>query len=242
VIVCEDADLDRAVHDTVWGAYVTSGQRCSGTAVALVARPLFTRFRDRVLAQLTRIKVGDPLKDGVFMGPLVSAAARARYFAALDAAELSGVECAWAGYAHPLARSGAYVNPSLHIVHNPRGLPYETEELFGPNLALECVEDLEHGVTRANQSRYGLAVSVFTRDESAFEAARTRLRYGCVNLNAPTCGASSRLPFGGTRQSGNHRPAALFSTLYATYPVATLEGGAELAAGTYSPGFEFEKG
>jgi succinylglutamic semialdehyde dehydrogenase len=240
VIVCSDADLDKAVHDTLWGAFVTAGQRCSGTAVALVERPIFERFRAGVLAAVKRIQVGDPRSEGVFMGPMISEAARSRYVGALERAELDGVERLWSGPAHPLARRGAYIQPSVHYVESPRGLAYETEELFGPNLALECVEDVEHAVARANASPYGLSVSVFSQDAGMFERLRTRLRYGCVNLNTPTCGASARLPFGGTRSSGNQRPAALFSTLYSTYPVATLEGPATLLGQAFSPGFGFE--
>jgi succinylglutamic semialdehyde dehydrogenase len=94
-------------------------------------------------------------------------------------------------------------------------------------------------VVRANQSPYGLSCSVFTGDEGAFQHAFAGLRYGCVNWNAPTCGASSRLPFGGTRKSGNHRPAALFSTLYCAYPVASLSGAAELDRAALSPGLDW---
>ena len=232
-----DADLEKAGHDVLWGAFVTAGQRCSGTAVALVARELFEAFVATVEAQTRGISVGDPLEARVFMGPLISDAARTRYLQALAAAEQQGAEVVCAG--GPLQHSlrGAYLTPSVHIVRNPAGSAYETEELFGPDLAIEPVDDLEHALARANSSAYGLSASVFTRDEAAFAQAFTELRYGCVNLNAPTCGASSRLPFGGTRNSGNHRPAALFSTLYSTYPVASITGSAQLDPATLSPGF-----
>lgn len=236
-IVLRDADLDKAVHDVLWGAFVTSGQRCSGTAVALVARELFGAFLARARQQMERIAVGDPLRPDVFMGPLVSEAARVRYLAQLAQAEAEGAQPVVAASALELTPRGAYVSPSLHIVQVPRGSAYEREELFGPDLALEPVDDLEQAVARANQSPYGLSASVFTRDERAFEHALGELRYGCVNLNAPTCGASSRLPFGGTRRSGNHRPAALFSTLYSTYPVASIRGAATLDPRTLSPGW-----
>jgi succinylglutamic semialdehyde dehydrogenase len=132
--------------------------------------------------------------------------------------------------------NGAYVSPTLHELE-PRGLAYEREELFGPDLALEQVDDLEHAIARANESPYGLSASVFTAREDAFASAFARLRYGCVNHNVPTCGASARLPFGGLRKSGNHRPAALFSTLYASYPVASIRGPATLDTAKLSPGF-----
>lgn len=235
-IVLADADLGKATHDVLWGALVTAGQRCSGTAVALVDRALYAPFVDSLRVQLRDVVVGDPLAPGVFMGPLVSEAARARYVQALEQAERAGVELLATGTVEATPR-GAYVAPTIHVLHQPQGLSYEREELFGPDLAIELVDDLQHAVRRANQSPYGLAASVFTRDQAAFDEAFATLRYGCVNLNAPTCGASSRLPFGGTRDSGNHRPAALFSTLYATYPVASITGPGSLDPSTLSPGF-----
>ena len=238
-IVLADADLDKAVHDVLWGAFVTAGQRCSGTAVALVERGIYAAFAAHLVQKVDLLRVGDPLGADAFMGPLISEAARARYLASLMEAERSGVV--------PLRRSlhvegvpnGAYVSPSVHEVQAPRGLAYESEELFGPDLALELVDDLDHAIARANASPYGLSTSVFCGQESAFEYALDRLRYGCVNWNVPTCGASSRLPFGGTRKSGNHRPAALFSTLYTTYPVASLRGASTLDTSKLSPGLHW---
>lgn len=238
-IVLADADLDKAVHDVMWGAFVTAGQRCSGTAVALVERPLMERFAALLNEKLDRLRVGDPLAPGIFMGPLVSEAARERHLSALARAEAAGVMAV--RHASPVrgVPDGAYVGASVHRLLSPRGLEYEVEELFGPDLALEAVDDLEHAIARANQSPYGLSASVFSTREASFEHAFAHLRYGCVNWNAPTCGASSRLPFGGLRKSGNHRPAALFSTLYTTYPVASLRGASTLDAANLSPGLEW---
>jgi succinylglutamic semialdehyde dehydrogenase len=236
-LVLADTDLDRAVHDLLWGACVTAGQRCSGTAVALIERAIFPALRDRLVRQLDGVQVGDPLADGVFMGPLISAPARQRYLASLSEAERLGIEALGPARSVPMVQQGAYVAPSLHWVHTPGGSAYEREELFGPDLALVEVDDLDQAIALANASPYGLSASVFTRDPARFEHAFAELRYGCVNWNAPTCGASSRLPFGGTRHSGNHRPAALFSTLYATYPVASLQGSLHLDPASTSPGF-----
>ena len=235
-IVLADADLDKAVHDVLWGAFITAGQRCSGTAVALVERSLYDAFAAKLLEKVDRLQVGDPLTERPFMGSLVSEAARARHLAALANAERQGVLALRAAGELPSGLRGAYVRPSVHEVRTPLGLAYEVEELFGPDLALEPVEDLDAAIARANASPYGLSVSVFSRDAERFEHAFARLRYGCVNWNAPTCGASSRLPFGGTRKSGNHRPAALFSTLYASYPVASISGPEHLDTQKLSPG------
>jgi succinylglutamic semialdehyde dehydrogenase len=235
-IVLADANLDKAVHDVLWGAFVTTGQRCSGTATALVERSLFEPFVERVREKIAGFSVGDPLAPNVFMGPLIGQAASERYAAALARAEQQGALAIVPGGPVAGVPRGAYVRPSVHHVVTPASSAYETEELFGPDLALESVADLDAAIARANQSPYGLSASVFSASESAFEHALARLRYGCVNLNAPTCGASSRLPFGGLGKSGNHRPAALFSTLYATYPVASLRGAYSLDGHKLSPG------
>ena len=238
-IVLADADLEKSVHDVMWGAFVSAGQRCSGTAIALVDAQCFDAFSQLLVSKVDRLRLGDPFND-VFMGPVISEAARARFWDSLAEVERQGVTA--------LRRSqqltkdlpeGAYLTPSVHLLATATGLPYEHEELFGPDLALAPVRDLNEAIERANGGAYGLSASVFTRDRAAFEHAFASLRHGCVNWNTPTCGASSKLPFGGTGKSGNHRPAALFSTLYCTYPVATLEGPATLDLKTLSPGIDW---
>jgi succinylglutamic semialdehyde dehydrogenase len=233
-LVLADCDLNKAAHDVLWGAYVTCGQRCSGTAIALVERAIYPAFQAKLIEKLARLRVGDPLAPDVFMGPLISAAALERYQAVLAA---SGATLLAGGGPVRDVPHGAYVSPTLHEIALARGTPYEREELFGPDLALEMVQDLDHAIARANESPYGLSASVFADSDDTFEYAYARLRYGCVNFNAPTCGASARLPFGGLRQSGNHRPAALFSTLYASYPVASIRGPKSLDVDKLSPGF-----
>ena len=83
--------------------------------------------------------------------------------------------------------------------------------------------DLEHGIAALNDSDYGLAASLFSRDRGAFERARGRVAVGVLNWNRGTVGASGRLPFGGLRKSGNDRPAGILSAVYCTFPQAHLE-------------------
>ncbi len=236
-IVLADANLEKAVHDVLWGAFVTAGQRCSGTATAMVERSVLPAFQALLLEKRDKIVLGDPFEQ-VFMGPLVSEPSRARFLEQIARAERDGVLAL--RRAQPVSGlNGAYVTPSVHLLSERRGLAYESTELFGPDLALLPIDDLDAAVFAANLSPYGLSASVFTASRETFEHALLGLRYGCVNWNAPTCGASSRLPFGGTRKSGNHRPAALFSTLYCAYPVASLEGADVLDLSTLSPGLSW---
>ena len=103
-------------------------------------------------------------------------------------------------------------------------------EIFGPLVQLSIVDDLDEAIAQANATNYGLAASIFTRDEASFERFFHHVNAGCVNWNNGTAGASGKLPFGGRGYSGNNRPAAAFATDFCAYPVASMvEKGDELA-------------
>jgi succinylglutamic semialdehyde dehydrogenase len=113
-------------------------------------------------------------------------------------------------------------------------------EVFGPLLRVSVVDSLDEAIAQTNATRFGLAASIFTRDAASIDRFNHEARAGCVNVNAGTAGASSRLPFGGLGRSGNHRPAGSFSLDYCAYPVAgMIETG---SAATMHPGMRFEDG
>jgi succinylglutamic semialdehyde dehydrogenase len=237
VLVCDDADLDAAVLATAFGAAVTAGQRCSATSRAIVDRRVAAEFTEKLMRVLGGLVVGYPLDAGVFMGPLISAAARDRHAEVSRAARSEGAEVLLAGGPCGGPRRGHWVRPSMHRVTRPsRASRYQSEEHFVPDVAVFEVDSFEAGVARLDATDYGLAGSVFTRSRERFEQAWRETRLGCLNWNTSTVGASSRLPFGGVRRSGNDRPAAVASTLYCTYPVASLEHEAPAVKAGY-PGF-----
>ena len=237
-IVLDDAPLEKAVHDVLWAAYVSAGQRCSATSWAIVHRKVVDAFTERLVAQAQRVSIGDPTAPGTFMGPLATEAAREKYLAGARAGEAEGAEALLSPQAHPELTQGYFVQPGIHRVRTiVEGSAYQTQELFGPDVAIYEVHDLDEAVAMANSLDYGLSASVFTQDPRRFEQALGRLDFGCINHNAPTCGASSKLPFGGLKKSGNHRPAGLFSSLYCAAPVASLEGPSEVNLEAISPGF-----
>lgn len=236
-IVCEDANLEKAAYDVAWGAYVTAGQRCSGTALCLVSWELRERFVDAVLTFARAMTVGDPVRDDVFMGPVVSKQARRRASLTLQRARAEGARLLWEGTLSDAPAHGAFMAPTLHDVDRlPAHAEYFQDELFAPDLGIRCVRSVEEAVAFANALPYGLSVSVHTQSEARFAEARAGLKFGNINWNAPTCGASSRLPFGGLRKSGNYRPAGLFSPLYCTYPASTLVGASTFERAQLSPG------
>jgi succinylglutamic semialdehyde dehydrogenase len=255
-LVLDDADDDKALYDVAFSAFVSAGQRCTATSRCIVqGPPARADAFARRLAQLARgLTVGHPLDDGVFMGPLASEGALRKFEQGLVSARLGGYPAAPlpVGERHapraeieevlaaqrlqPRGLNGCYTSPAVHRVHRPAGSPYEREELFGPDVAVYAVATEEEAVALANSTDYGLAASVHTADPARFARCLAGLACGVVNHNAPTVGASGRLPFGGLKRSGNHRPAALFSTLYCTAAVAVMRGEARLDKTKLAPG------
>ncbi|HWE25147.1 MAG TPA: aldehyde dehydrogenase family protein [Myxococcales bacterium] len=234
-IVLRDADLDKAIYDAVFSAFVTAGQRCTAASRLIVEGPpaRADTVAARVAALAQRLSIGHPLKDGVFMGPLASERALEKF--------LSGIASAPEPIlaqrpVSPGGLRGCYVTPGVHRVRERTGSPYEREELFGPDLAVHHASSADEAVAIANATDYGLAASVHTNSRAAFEHCLAQLECGVVNWNAPTVGASGRLPFGGLKRSGNHRPAGLFSSLYCAAPVAILQGEQHLDRARLAPG------
>ncbi len=223
VLVCADADLDAAASAIAYGAAVTTGQRCSATSRVIVERAVAAPLAERVARIFCALVVGYGLDDGVFMGPLISAPARRRHADVLRWAAEEGAERIVDGGPCDGPRPGHYVRPTLHRVRAARATPYQTEEHFLPDVALLEVDSFDAGLAALDATPYGLVASVFSADRARFERAFRETRLGLLNWNASTVGASSRLPFGGVKRSGNARPAGVLSSLYCSYPVASLE-------------------
>jgi len=232
-VVLADADLEKAAYDVLFSAFVSAGQRCTAASRAIVVGNA-RRFAQRIVQLARQLSIGHPLDDGVFMGPLASPAALEKFERGIRAAEAETLLDA--RRLQPRGLQGCYVSPSVHFVGQRRSSPYEREELFGPDLAVYPAGSEEEALQIANATDYGLAASVHTRSEQAFDRCQRALECGVVNWNAPTVGASGRLPFGGLKRSGNHRPAALWSTLYCSAPVAVLRGDGAFDRTQLAPG------
>jgi succinylglutamic semialdehyde dehydrogenase len=160
------------------------------------------------------------------MGPLISGAARDAVLAAQRTAKASGASVLLEGAAPNLP--GHFLTPAIVQVHrfDRRDSLADSAgadvEVFGPLLRVSIADSLDDAITQANATRFGLAASIFTRDQGAIDRFTRDVRAGCINVNTGTAGASSSLPFGGLGHSGNHRPAGSFSLDYCAYPVAGM--------------------
>ena len=202
LIVCADADLERAAHAAAEGACLTAGQRCNATSRVIVERSVAAEFQRRFLDALAVFQPGDPLLATTRLGPVISSAAVARYERLL--AETQG-EWLLHGRVGPEVggKRGHYVRPA--VVLRPDDGATDAE-CFVPVVSVFIADDLDDAARLQRATPFGLTASVFTRSEATFRAVGERLEVGNLYANLPTTFSPSTLPFGGLRASGNHRP------------------------------------
>ncbi len=207
MLVMADADLDLVLNGVLWGAFGTTGQRCTATSRLIVQRAVVDELTSRLIERVQNLVVGDGLQAGVQVGPVINQQQLdtiTRYVAIgqAEGAELliGGVHLT--GEAHA---SGFFFAPTI-FGNVRRDMRIAQEEIFGPVLSILPVDDFEEALDVANDVPYGLSASIYTRDVNrAFQAIRD-LYTGIVYVNAPTIGAEVHLPFGGTGVTGNgHR-------------------------------------
>lgn len=220
-VILDDADLPQALSSVLQGAFLSAGQRCTATSRVLIHRRIFDRFVDALVGSTRELVPGDPFKDDTPFGPLANQAAFERFLRLRANAVANGLEALVPG---KHLDGGAFVCPSIHLLgmEQTQAPGYLDEELFGPDLCIERIDDDDHALKRLNESPYGLVNSVFTTRSERFERFYRETRSGMLNFNRSTNGASGKLPFGGVGKSGNQRPAGIDAVRYTTYPVAIL--------------------
>jgi acyl-CoA reductase-like NAD-dependent aldehyde dehydrogenase len=198
-IVCADADLDLAARSVADAISLTCGQRCNATSRILVAEPIRNRFAEKLLGEMKRYAPGDPLREETTLGPLINEAAMHRF------EEIAAEPSDWLLPARSVGeaqgKKGYYVKPGIRI-----GVTRPEVESFVPIADLEVFRDFDEAIERNNASPFGLAASVFTRDETVFWRFADEIRAGNIYANLPTTFSPSTLPFGGLGMSGNGRP------------------------------------
>ncbi len=218
-IVWGDCDLRQAVIECARAAFATTGQRCTCTRRMLVDARIAPRFIKAFCEVASNLSVGEALsQEPVFMGPLVSSDAADAFLREQARLVEHGAKLLVVGSRLP--RPGYFVSPSVCQVE--RFTIEDDRETFAPLVRIATVHSLDDAIAQANASEYGLAASVFTRDDAVWDECVAQLKSGCINRNTGTAGASSRLPFGGLGRSGNHRPAAAFALDFCAYPVSSL--------------------
>lgn len=203
MIVLEDADLELALEGALWGAFGTSGQRCTSTSRLILQEGIYQEMVKSLLERLERLRVGDPLDPATEMGPVASLEQQEKILGYIQLGGREGARllCGGDKLREPLLDKGYFISPTVFEARAEMRLAHE--EIFGPVLSVIRVKDYQEAVRVANQVDYGLSSSIYTRDVNLAFRAIQELEAGITYVNAPTIGAEVHLPFGGVKRSGN---------------------------------------
>jgi succinylglutamic semialdehyde dehydrogenase len=241
-IVWEDADLEKAIYESLIGSFASAGQRCSCTSRIILHKSIYGTFLEKFYQAAKKLEVGY-WKTNPFMGPLIHAKSLDTYLRFQEIAVREGCEKIMRGKQLDLDKKGYYVTPSIYSVKEiNKNSVYQKNEIFGPNVAIYTATDLEEALQINNSTGFGLVTSIFSKSRKTYEEVVQQARSGLVNWNRTTNGASSKLPFGGRDKSGNDRPTSTFAVYYCTVPVACLEDETSFDAKNVLPGMNYQAG
>ncbi|MGO7591758.1 aldehyde dehydrogenase family protein [Rhizobium leguminosarum] len=199
-VVFEDADIDKAVEWIMFGIFWNQGQVCSATSRVLVQDTLYERLLARLIEETNKIKIGNGLDEGVLLGPLVSKRQHEQVVAAIEKAQQAGATVACGGVRPEGFDKGYYLQPTV-LTDVPLDSAAWVEEIFGPVVCIRPFKTEEEAVELANDSRFGLAAAVMSKDDARAERVAAAFRAGIVwiNCSQPTF---TEAPWGGYKESG----------------------------------------
>jgi len=199
-IVLADADLDLALEQVLLGAFRSSGQKCTATSRLIVEESIADAFLERLTARVGALRLGDPLADGMDLGPVITAQARDSILASVRQAIANGARLLVGGPDAPVPPTGHFVPPTVLEVSGEA--PVWRDELFGPVLTVQRAADPAEAFALAGDSEFGLSAALFTQDLTlALEALET-IDVGVLHVNSESAGADPHVPFGGAKKSG----------------------------------------
>ena len=229
IVVMADADLDLAVRAITFGAVGTAGQRCTSTRRIFVNRAVSAELVDRLTKAYATVRIGDPLEDGVLMGPLSSLASVAAYDAALAAAVSQGGEIVRGG--KRVERAGYFVEPTIVRAPRQADFPIAFDETFAPILYVFEVDGFDDALRAHNAVPQGLSSAIFTDSVRAAERFLSPEGSDCgiANVNIGTSGAEIGGAFGGEKETGGGRESGSDAwKAYMRRQTCTVNWGGEL--------------
>jgi alpha-ketoglutaric semialdehyde dehydrogenase len=206
-IVMGDADLKLALEGVLWGAFGTTGQRCTATSRLILHESIHDKFLAMLVERTKKLRLGDGLKETSDVGPCVNESQRKTVQSYVEIGLKEGAKLATGGAIASdgdLAK-GWFHQPTIFTGVTPE-MRIAKEEIFGPVLSVLKIKSLQEAITVLNNTIYGLSSSIYTNDVNAAFTAIRDVKAGITYINAPTIGAEAHMPFGGVKQTGNgHR-------------------------------------
>jgi alpha-ketoglutaric semialdehyde dehydrogenase len=214
IMIMEDADLDLAAEGAVWGAFGTSGQRCTASSRLVVHKKVYKKFVEKLTERTKTLRIGDGLNEEVEVGPVINQKAVEKILGYIEVGkqearlQMGGNVLTDGEHKH-----GFFIAPTIFtdVAGNAR---IAQEEIFGPVVSVIPCRDLDEAIEIGNSVKYGLSSSIYTADVNRAFHAMERMNTGIFYVNSATIGAEVHLPFGGTKATGNgHREGAMASSL-----------------------------
>jgi succinate-semialdehyde dehydrogenase/glutarate-semialdehyde dehydrogenase len=208
-LVLEDADLDAAVTGAIQSKYRNTGQTCVCANRFIVHSKVYDAFTQKLIAAVQKLRVGDGLKGETDQGPLIDTKALAKVEAHIADAQAKGATVVTGGHRHALG--GTFYEPTV-LTNVNSNMILAREETFGPVAPLFRVDSDEAAVKLANDTEFGLAAYVYTRDLARSWRVTEALEYGIVGLNTGLI-STEVAPFGGIKESGIGREGSKYGIL-----------------------------
>jgi aldehyde dehydrogenase (NAD+) len=208
MIVMPDANMDLVLDGALWGAFGTTGQRCTATSRAIVHADVYDEFIEKLAERANKLKIGDGLKTETEMGPVIHKKSLENCVRAVGVAKEEGARIVCGGEiaAEDELKDGCFFKPTIVADVVPGTHTIFHEEIFGPVLAVTKTTDFKEAIEMQNDCEYGLSSALYTKDVNKAFAAIRDIEAGITYINAPTIGAEAHMPFGGIKGTGNgHR-------------------------------------
>ncbi|RKY90228.1 aldehyde dehydrogenase, partial [candidate division KSB1 bacterium] len=206
-IVMDDANLELALEGVLWGAFGTTGQRCTATSRLILHEKIYHKFLDMLVERTKALKLGNGLDETVEVGPVINSAQRQTIHQYVEIGQKEGASLLLGGeFAEDGdLKKGFFYKPTIFVDVRPE-MRIAREEIFGPVLCVLKVSSLDEAIKVLNDSVYGLSSSIYTQDINTAYKAIQNIEAGITYINGPTIGAECHMPFGGVKETGNgHR-------------------------------------
>lgn len=199
VIIHDDGDIDKAAQRVAFGGYYQAGQSCISVQRVFVQEGVADEFKTKLVAEVEKLKTGDPMDPETDVGPLIDLDSLERVSQWVDEAVQGGAEVLTGG-----KREDPFYSPTVLARTNPQ-MKVRRQEIFGPVITLETYDTFDSAIAESNNSNYGLQAGVFTQDVNRLHQAWRDLEVGGVIANDVSAFRADQMPYGGTKDSGAGR-------------------------------------